>query len=209
MENIKKILALVFMITILISCNKPTLKEAEVLIKAAKYKEAIKIIRPLAKKGNDNAQFDLGSMYYLGKGVKQDYKKAIKWHTKAAEQGYAKSQYNLGGIYFYGQGVTRDYKEAIKWHTKAANQGYPEAQFSLGIIYDRGEEDFLMMDPTLTKHQLRVTKNYVEAYKWYYLAASQNERHAEYRDDLGKKMTKEQIAEAKKLAFEFVAKKEK
>ena len=34
------------------------------------------------------AQFNLGAMYYNGKGVDQSYTKAIEWISKAAAQGY-------------------------------------------------------------------------------------------------------------------------
>ena len=58
-----------------------------------------------AKKGDKEAQNDLGLMYYEGEGVPQDYEKAIEWYTKSAEQGHAWAQYNLGLMYYDGEGV--------------------------------------------------------------------------------------------------------
>ena len=194
MKNIQKILTLIFIITVLISCNKPSIEKAEILIKAQKYDEAIKIIRPMAEEGFEKAQNHLGVRYNLGQGVTQDYKEAIKWYTKAAEQGLANAQFNLGGMYYLGQGVTQDYKEAIRWYTKAAEQGLADAQFNLGSIYRRGQG---------------VTQDYVEAHKWINLSAVQNTKAIVDRNKIETEMTKAQIAKAQKLASEFVAKKEK
>ena len=96
------------------------------------YATAIRELRPLAKQGNTNAQFNLGIMYSEGKGVPQDYAEAVKWHRKAAEQGDAEAQYNLGVMYGNGLSVPQDYAEAVGWWHKAAEQGQVEAQYNLG-----------------------------------------------------------------------------
>lgn len=43
------------------------------------FEEALKFLTLSANKGYAQAQFELGSMYYYGKGVKKDYKKAQHW----------------------------------------------------------------------------------------------------------------------------------
>jgi TPR repeat protein len=49
-----------------------------------------------------------------------------------------------------------------------------------------------------------VAQDYVEAHKWYNLAAAQGEKIASNnRDSIAKEMTPEQIAEAQKLAREW------
>jgi hypothetical protein len=68
-----------------------------------------------ANKGDPNARFNLGRMYFKGNGVSQDYNQAVKWYTTAAEQGNACAQCHLGGMYFNGKGVIKDYVEAYKW----------------------------------------------------------------------------------------------
>ena len=40
-----------------------------------------------AEQGDSDAQYNLGAMYYDGKGVKKDRKKAAQWLSKAAAQG--------------------------------------------------------------------------------------------------------------------------
>ena len=94
------------------------------------FATALREWRPLAEKGDADAQFNLGVMYSKGQGVPQDYKTAVKWYTLAAEQGVASAQTNLGHIYDKGQGVPQDYKTALKWFTLAAEQGHTHAPVS-------------------------------------------------------------------------------
>ena len=78
------------------------------------YATALKDWTPLADLGNVKAQYNLGLMYDMGKGVLQDYKEAVRWYQLAAEQGYSSAQHNLGLLYFNGQGVSQDHQEAVK-----------------------------------------------------------------------------------------------
>src|ERR1019366_1623180 len=68
------------------------------------YATALRLLRPLADRGDATAQFNLGVMYDAGQGVQQNYAEAIKWWHKAADQGYADAQYNIGMAYAEGQG---------------------------------------------------------------------------------------------------------
>ena len=88
------------------------------------------------------AQCNLGSMYCIGKGVKQDHVEAVKWYRKSAEAGSAKAQYNLGIMYRDGEGVKQDHVEAAKWFRKSgksAEVGDADAQYSLGHQNGKGE----------------------------------------------------------------------
>ncbi|WP_367105191.1 tetratricopeptide repeat protein [uncultured Psychrobacter sp.] len=40
-----------------------------------------------ADNGSFNAQNNIGTMYYFGRGVTQSYTKAFEWYKKAADQG--------------------------------------------------------------------------------------------------------------------------
>ena len=57
------------------------------------YATALRLWLPLAEQGDAQAQSNLGSLYYGGRGVPQDYAKAMKWYRKAAEQGNAKASF--------------------------------------------------------------------------------------------------------------------
>jgi TPR repeat protein len=67
------------------------------------YKKASKWYKKAAKQGHAEAQYNLGIMYYNGRGVDVNYKKAIEWYEKAAEQGLLNAQSNLGVMYQNGQ----------------------------------------------------------------------------------------------------------
>jgi len=146
--------------------------------------------RAKAEQGDASAQYNLGVMYAKGQGVALDYKVAAKWYTKAAEQGHTKAQYDLGLTYDIGRGVAQDYKVAVKWYTKAAEQGYARAQYKLGVRYAIGHG---------------VAQDYVMAHMFFNIAAIDGDKSAiESRDLVAKRMTSAQIAEAQKLAREWM-----
>lgn len=90
---------------------------------------AVSDLMPIAELGNAEAQFNLGSLYYQGRGVPQDYTEAVKWLRKAAEQGHTFAQVTLGTIYAEGVqgGVEQDYPQALMWFVFAAAMGDTEA----------------------------------------------------------------------------------
>lgn len=140
------------------------------------FASALREFRPLALKGDADAQNNLGVMYELGQGVTQDYREAMKWYRLAANQGYAGAQNNLGVMYDKGRGVALHYREAVKWYRLAAEQGNASAQHNLGVMYDNGRG---------------VAQDYREAAKWYHLAADQGDPDAQnnlgdmYKDGQG------------------------
>ena len=79
------------------------------------YKTAMKKFRPLAEQGDTTAQYNLGVMYWHGKGVPQDDAEAVRWYRMAAKQGQAEAQYNLGVMYWHGKGVPRDDVRGHMW----------------------------------------------------------------------------------------------
>jgi TPR repeat protein len=159
------------------------------------FATALREWRPLAEQGNADAQFNLGVMYYKGRGVPKNYKTAVKWYTLAAEQGNASAQFYLGVMYRRGKGVPKNYKTALKWYTLAAEQGHAFAQFGLGIMYDHGQG--VPQDP-------------VYAHMWMQIAeASGYENASKNRNIVAKQMTATQIEKAQKLASECIAKKYK
>ena len=89
-------------------------------------------------------------------------------------------------MYFVGKGVPNDYAKAVYLLRKAAEQGHAGAQYNLGMIYAKGEG---------------VPEDYVRAYAWTSVAAAQGIENAQKNKGvIEKEMTREQIAEAQKLA---------
>ena len=75
------------------------------------------------------AMFDLGVLYYTGRGVTEDYTKAVEWFRKAADIGFDRdAMYTLGYMYANGDGVTQDQNEAIRWMRLAAENGSDRAK---------------------------------------------------------------------------------
>ena len=90
-----------------------------------------------------------------------------------------------------------DYATALRlWHP-LAEQGNAIVQFNLGLLYYWGHG--VLQDSV---------QDYVEAHKWFNLAAAGgNLNAAGNRDWLAKKMTPDQLAEAQRLAREWKPKK--
>ena len=81
-------------------------KEGVAAAKRGDFETEFKEFRVLADQGDAEAQFNLGYMYFKGRGVAQDYFEAVNWYRKSAEQGVAEAQINLGLMYNDGHGVT-------------------------------------------------------------------------------------------------------
>ena len=117
-----------------------------------------------------------------------------KWLAPAM-QGHAAAQVSLGFLYEQGKDVPQDYLQAANWYRKSAAQGDAIAQWMLGAVYEYGQS---------------VPQNYVQAHMWYNLAAAQGQEEAvTARDKIGTEMTPEQIAEAQRLAREWLAQHQK
>jgi len=95
------------------------------------YRQAVDEWRPLAVKGEADAQFNLGQAYKLGRGVPVDLAMAEEWYRKAAQQGHPQAADNYGLALF--QNNKRD--QAVTWLERSAARGEPRAQYVLGTMY--------------------------------------------------------------------------
>ena len=147
-----------------------------------------------AEQGDIKAQLKLGQIFYEGEGIQQDYGQAMHWFRLAAEQGNAEAQNSVGTLYDNGKGVPRDFREAAKWFRLAADQGHLLARRNLGWMYEKGQG---------------FKQDYRLAYVWHYWAEKARLERKGGRDDgivpcrfcdaLLRKMTPEQIVQAKKM----------
>ena len=191
--------------------------------------DAVEVIRLAAEQGVAEAQFNLGNMYDLGRGVPQDDTEAVRWYRLAAEQGDAGAQYNLGVMYQDGRGVPQDDTETVRWYQLAADQGFVAARVNLGFMYQGGRG--VPQDDTEAVRWYRLAANQgfavaqynlgvmyrngrgvpqddVAAHMWLDLAGAQSsgyerDLYVKLRDDVAAGMTPEQIAEAQRLAREW------
>ena len=89
---------------------------------------AVEFYRSAAEYGLPEAQFNLGRMHALGKGVPQNHPEAVKWFRLSADQGFPTAQYNLGVAYAKGRGVEKSHRSAYIWLTLAGVGGHEEGE---------------------------------------------------------------------------------
>lgn len=105
------------------------LSEATDVYNTGDYGKAAKLYRPLAEKGNAEAQYVLGMMYRAGRGVERDNSEARKWYQLASEQGHPIAQFYLGWMHARGKSVPKDYVKGYMWVSIAiANVSNEEAK---------------------------------------------------------------------------------
>lgn len=102
---------------------------------AGRYEEAVHNWKPLAERGDPDAQFNLGHAYRLGRGVPQDLRKAEDHYRRSAELGHVQAQAAYGLLLF--QDGRR--REAMPWIERAAEAGDPRAQYVLGTALFNGD----------------------------------------------------------------------
>ena len=109
-----------------------------------------------ANDGLPEAENNLGSCYFFGRGVDVDYEKAFLLYKSSAEKGNNEAEMNVGICYAAGKGVKQDYALAYTWWKKAAEQGHVKAMVNLATCYEMG---------------VGTIQDVSEAYCWYGKAA--------------------------------------
>lgn len=92
-----------------------------------------------AKRGDREAQNEVGFMYANGESSPQNLDEALKWIRKSAAQGFVSAQHNLGEHYDRGLGVPQDFEEARKWYVRAAEQNFAPSLACLAVLYYQGK----------------------------------------------------------------------
>src|SRR5262249_4089078 len=127
-------------------------------------------------------------------GVSRDYGEAVRMYRKAAAKGNAMAESTLGDIYYYGRGAPQDFTEAVKWWSLAADANIATAQLNLSVMLANGDG---------------TPQDYLKAHMYAKLAASQlppgedRDTAIKNRDIVAKLMSREQLAEAQRLASEW------
>ena len=93
--------------------------------KGSAHKDSLADMKKWAEQGNVEYQLKVGSIYYEGKGVRQDLALARRMFQKAANEGDARGQGALGFFYEDGLGgLKRNRATAKEWYGKACDKGY-------------------------------------------------------------------------------------
>jgi hypothetical protein len=201
------------------------LEDAKSALARGDYSSALPVLRGLAEQGNAEAQYELGAMYWTGRGVPKDYDEAVRWIRRSAEQGFPPAEHDLGISYRDGLGNAKDDAQAFEWNRKAAEQGFAPAEHNLASRYmggrgvprdeaqaaewfrkaaDQGWTSSMGALGIMYAQGRGVSTNLVEAYKWLTLAAenmqgSEREKMLAARDQLTRGITPAQTEQAKQL----------
>jgi TPR repeat protein len=120
----------------------------------------------------------------------RDYSAAARWFELAAKSGHRDAQFQLATMYENGRGVPQDFTEAANLYRAAAEAGDERAPIMLGELYVRMED-------------------LVSAHMWFNLGATNDrnqylqEKAAESRDKIARRMNSTQIAKAQELARNY------
>ena len=107
------------------------------------YEGAVASWRPLARKGDADAAFNLGQAYRLGKGVPLDLAQSQTWYEVAARKGHVDAATSLGILLFQNGNRTG----AMRWLKQAADGGEPRAALLYGTALYNG--DGIKADPVM------------------------------------------------------------
>ena len=99
------------------------------------YDAAVDNWRPLAEKGDPDAQFNLGQAYRWGRGVPASLAAAQTWYERAAGQGQMDAQVILGLMLFQNG----DHPNGLRWLKAAAEKGEPRAMLVYGTALYNGD----------------------------------------------------------------------
>lgn len=96
--------------------------------------------------GDTGSCVDLGNLYNIGEGVKQDYKKASELYNKACEMNNALGCGSLGMLYYKGKGVKQDYKKAMKFVIKTCEIDTEICENTIEELYIENSDYKNLMD---------------------------------------------------------------
>jgi uncharacterized protein len=187
-------------------------------VPAKEPKEAFTWYEKAAKAGSPAGMFALSVAYDKGTGVTANPKESRTNLLNAAIGGFPVAMRQLGENYRDGKGVFKDMLASITWLQKALQAGDGQSAMILSEMLEKGEDlpkNLKASNELLTQvaaagsaeAQVRLADNHekglgtpqdlIRSYALL-LAAGDYEPAKKKRDELSKKMSKEQLAEAEK-----------
>lgn len=139
------------MVCLVFSLEATFLEDGKKALANNNPKEAIEFFLLAAREGEDEANFQLGKIYYLSKYQKRDLDKAFEYFVKAADYGHLKARYNTAIIYSQKKFAQHSYLKAYEIFLELAKQSQANGQYKVGMFLIYG---------------LGVDKDYTLAKKW-------------------------------------------
>ena len=94
---------------------------------AIDYPRAVAAYKVAAEAGDALSQYQVGMMYYEGRGVDVDYKQARAWLEKAAAQDEPNAVCQLGAMSQTGRGVASSWRRARELYQRSIELGNEQA----------------------------------------------------------------------------------
>ena len=157
-------------------------------MEAGKAGKAAEAWRRAAQGGDARSMLALGRLLAQGLGVVQNYVEAHKWLDLSASLGVAAAakERNAVAARMTPEQLAAAREQTVAGLRAAAERGVPQAMLALGRMHVGG---------------LGVVQDYVEAHKWFNLAASRGDAAAVgERDAVAARMTPAQVATAQERA---------
>lgn len=130
------LITMVFLSLLLGTAARADYQDGVRAYETGRYDEAIAAFRPLSERGDPDAEFMLGVLYFYGRGVVRDDSLAAIWFYKAARKGNPSAQLAFGSLHIRGTGVQQDLVKAYLWLTLAAESGIPALAAQAIILRD-------------------------------------------------------------------------
>ncbi|CAO5675146.1 MAG: hypothetical protein HEEMFOPI_00993 [Holosporales bacterium] len=92
-----------------------------------------------ANRGDVEAAYTLGDMYFYGKGIRKNYQRAFKYFSISAGYNDSRSLNQLGLMYYNGNGVEKNDAKALNNFKKAAGLGNKMALSNVALCYLYGK----------------------------------------------------------------------
>lgn len=159
------------------------------------FEKAIKVLTPLANKGDSQAQFYLGLTYDYRNSDFYDEELSDEWLEKSALQGNIDAQFKLGDKSAWRAHLSKiSYKDdadehifnAINWLTKASNQGdIPSSHYLAGLYshwvsyLDRNYDDICLIMGNLWMDKSE-SNDYIKAKELFESAALNDYAPSQY-----------------------------
>ncbi len=158
---------------------------------AQDYAEAVRLFGLAAEQGDRNALFNLGKLYFEGKGVEKDPARAIAYYRQAANKDHILALNTLGALYRAGATSAEDIARARGYFERSAAFGNAVGLFEMArLILEEGAEP----------------ANQIEAHMHLNLASARSHPNApQALQELTAAMTQADVEAAQEKARDFVA----
>lgn len=162
------------------------------------FDKALGYLRKGAEAGDADCQTSLGMIYQAGdkipSGVEADGAEAVKWYRMAAEQDHTEAIWHLAGMLARGIGVEQNDEEALVWLSRGAELGSGDCIWGLGRSYLKGLGT--KVDSVMAYALMTACLDGIQF-------PDQKKGIMSKRDELGKALTAEQLAQAEPIIKEW------